>query len=236
MYNVAELLLEADHPDVALFYAEIARSLDPAKPDTHLLLGEIEQAEGRDRQAARDFLAVPDGSHFGLLAGLSAALSLERAGDTKQAMAVAGQLVKSRPNSAEAQIGMADLMRRQSQFKPAIAGYTTALASLKDTDDRRATVIFARGIAHDQLHEHDATEADLKQAAALAPERAPILNYLGYFWASRNEHLPEAQAMLEHAYKLTPTDGAVVDSLGWVLYQQGDYTGAVDASGRRPFT
>jgi Flp pilus assembly protein TadD len=43
-----------------------------------------------------------------------------------------------------------------------------------------------------------------------------VLNYLGYSWAMRGEHLERAQAMLQRAVSLDPNDGAVLDSLGYV--------------------
>ncbi len=226
-YDIGELLLEADHPDVALFYAEIARTLDPAKPDTHLLIGEIEQAEGRHVQAAADFLAVPEKSDFGLLSRLDAVLALDDSGDAKLALVTAQQLAKEHGSVAEPAIELGDLQRRHGRFEAAIPAYNQALQAMKPDDPRRAAVIFARGIAYDSLRNDAAAQADLKQAATLAPDKATILNYLGYYWASRGENLEAAQVMLQHAWELAPTDGAIADSLGWAMYQRGDYAGAV---------
>ena len=40
-------------------------------------------------------------------------------------------------------------------------------------------------------------------------------------------NLDEAMAMIERASKARPDDGAITDSLGWALYQQGHYVKAV---------
>ena len=228
---MAELLLEADHPDIGLFYASIAAHLDPAKPDTNLLIGEIEQAEGRHAQAAASFLAVPEKADFGLLARLDASLAFEEAHQPDNAITIAQDLAKAHPNLAEPLIALGDLQRRQSHSAKAVEAYTRALAVVKPDDIMRPDILFARAIAYDSLHKDKSAEADLKAAVALAPDRPTILNYLGFFWASRGENLPQAQAMLDHAYKLAPTDGAIADSMGWVLYQQGDFKGRGDVSG-----
>ena len=54
-----------------------------------------------------------------------------------------------------------------------------------------------------------------------------MLNYLGYTWVERGEHLGEARRMLERAVALRPQDGNIADSLGWALYKLGDMQGAI---------
>ena len=54
-----------------------------------------------------------------------------------------------------------------------------------------------------------------------------MLNYLGFAWVDRGEHLKEALDMLQRAVALSPDSGAIVDSLGWARYRMKDYGGAV---------
>jgi tetratricopeptide (TPR) repeat protein len=60
-----------------------------------------------------------------------------------------------------------------------------------------------------------------------APDFHPALNYLGYMWAERGENLEEALQLVQRAVKLSPDNGAYVDSLGWTHYQLGDYQEAL---------
>src|SRR5437870_13052382 len=53
------------------------------------------------------------------------------------------------------------------------------------------------------------------------PDNAATLNYLGYMWAEANVNLDRAAEMLNRAVSQEPRNGAYVDSLGWVYYQQG---------------
>ena len=50
-----------------------------------------------------------------------------------------------------------------------------------------------------------------------------MLNYLGYSWVDQGINLDEAFKMLRQAVDLRPTDGYVVDSLGWADYKLGHY-------------
>lgn len=53
------------------------------------------------------------------------------------------------------------------------------------------------------------------------------LNALGYMWADRNENLDEAEILIRRALELEPENGAILDSLGWVLYRKGDFENAL---------
>ena len=55
-----------------------------------------------------------------------------------------------------------------------------------------------------------------------------VLNYLGYSWIDRGEHLDQGMKMIEKAVELRPDDGYIVDSLGWAHYRMGDYEAAVE--------
>ena len=54
-----------------------------------------------------------------------------------------------------------------------------------------------------------------------------MLNYLGYSWVDKGMHLDEAMAMIRKAVEIDPTDGFIVDSLGWAHYKLGQYDAAV---------
>jgi len=54
-----------------------------------------------------------------------------------------------------------------------------------------------------------------------------VLNYYGYSLIERREKLPEALAMIETAVAAQPENGAIVDSLGWGLFQLGRFEEAV---------
>ena len=54
-----------------------------------------------------------------------------------------------------------------------------------------------------------------------------MLNYLGYSWVDQNTNLDEAFKMLQRAVEQRPTDGYIVDSLGWAHYRLGHYDEAV---------
>jgi len=50
-----------------------------------------------------------------------------------------------------------------------------------------------------------------------------VNNHLGYFYAQKARNLKEARRLVENALRVDPGNGAYLDSLGWVYYQQGQY-------------
>jgi tetratricopeptide (TPR) repeat protein len=67
-------------------------------------------------------------------------------------------------------------------------------------------------------------EADIKQILRHDPDDAMALNALGYTLADENipGRLNEAQQLITRAHELDPDNPAVMDSLGWVYYRQGE--------------
>jgi Flp pilus assembly protein TadD len=70
-------------------------------------------------------------------------------------------------------------------------------------------------------------ERNLRKVIEIQPEHAHAYNALGYSLADRNLRLPEARKLIEKALELSPQDGYIIDSLGWVLFRMGQTREAV---------
>lgn len=64
-------------------------------------------------------------------------------------------------------------------------------------------------------------EKDIRQSIVLSPNDADTLNTLGYYLADKKRSLSEARQLIEKANKLLPNKFYIVDSLGWLDYQEG---------------
>ena len=82
---------------------------------------------------------------------------------------------------------------------------------------------YFRGICFERTKQWPKAEADFKQALQLYPDEPLVLNYLGYSWVDQGVNLDEAFKMLRRAVDLKPTDGYIVDSLGWADFKLGHY-------------
>ncbi len=92
-----------------------------------------------------------------------------------------------------------------------------------------AAILYGRAMLYvDQLAQPDKAVADLREALALLPDSADTLNALGYTMLSLPDvDLGEARRLIEQAHRLDPKSAAIQDSLGWVLFKQGDARAAL---------
>jgi tetratricopeptide (TPR) repeat protein len=92
-------------------------------------------------------------------------------------------------------------------------------ALLQYPDD--LNLLYTRAMLAEKRNDLTQLEADLRSILAREPENAMALNALGYTLADRTTRYAEARALIEQAHQLNPQDPAVLDSLGWVNYRQG---------------
>lgn len=59
------------------------------------------------------------------------------------------------------------------------------------------------------------------------PVTAAAQNYIAYMWAERGEKLDTSLELIQKALQFDPENGAFLDTLGWIYYQQGRYAEAL---------
>jgi tetratricopeptide (TPR) repeat protein len=80
---------------------------------------------------------------------------------------------------------------------------------------------YSRALLRERTGEIQKMESELRETYALAPDNPHVQNALGYTLAENNKELDFAQQLIEQAHQRLPQSGAVLDSLGWVYYRQG---------------
>jgi tetratricopeptide (TPR) repeat protein len=125
----------------------------------------------------------------------------------------------SRSFQTETYAGMA--YTKMKDFTNAISRFAEAetIARSSEADRLNHVFYFQFGAACERSHQFAEAEKHFQKALKLNPDFAEALNYLGYMWADRGEHLQEAREMIEKAVKLDPDNAAYIDSLGWVLFR-----------------
>jgi tetratricopeptide (TPR) repeat protein len=101
-------------------------------------------------------------------------------------------------------------------------------ASVMQPDLLDGAFYFDYGMASEAAGRHSKAADMFKKSIELDPINAALpLNALGYMWADRNENLEEAETLIRRALELEPENGAIIDSLGWVLYRRGEFESAL---------
>jgi len=227
LFGLASALQQEESLDSALAYARMAGHLRPGSDFIALLIGDVFEAQGRSDQAIQAYRQVAADSPLSWSARLRIAVNLDGMGRTEEAVQTLSTMAAERPERTDALVTLGDVQRGQENWPGAIAAYDGALQRIGSPDARHWRILYARGIAHERARDWPKAEADFLKALELEPEHPFVLNYLGYTWVDRGEHLDEALGMIERAVDQRPNDGFIVDSLGWAHYRLGDYHEAV---------
>lgn len=84
-----------------------------------------------------------------------------------------------------------------------------------------ATLMYTYAMAAEKVGRLDVMEKILREILSKNPNDVNALNALGYSLADRNLKLPEAFILINKAHQLSPKDGFILDSLGWINFRLG---------------
>lgn len=226
LYDLGSLLDRSIGID-SLVYFRLALYLDPRLDMAHLLVADLLDKSGQWNEAIAEYDSVPPDSPLYETMQVQKALALDGHKRTDEAIAALDALIARRPDSEDAVIARADILRMRERFAQAVAGYDRAIAMIDKPSAQHWGLYYARGVSLERAHRWPEAERDLLFALKLHPDEPLVLNYLGYTWVEQGRHLDQAQAMIEKAASQSPTDGYIIDSLGWVLYRLGHHQDAV---------
>ena len=192
---------------------------DPDRRDeASYYLAQIEEQDGNDELAIGLFGTV-QGSELKVDAVMRMAQILARTGRLAEAREVLQQARIANPGrAADLYIGETQIVQKYGDREAALALYATALAAYPDNRD----LLYNRALYVVELGDFAWMERDLRRLLEEDPDNVDALNALGYTLADRNERLDEAFALVSRALELRPDSPAILDSMGWVLYRQGD--------------
>lgn len=205
IYLRLALLIRPDHDLAAVTVANLLADMKQPKPS-------IEAYE-----------SVPNSSPMRESAEIQVALSLDEQGQTASAMQRMQAIIANHPQDADAWSSLGSLQRSSKDFEAAGKSYDKAIELIGAPDAAHWTLFYFRGICNERSKDWPKAEADFKKALELYPDQPLVLNYLGYSWVDKGLNLDEAFKMLQRAVDLKPTDGYIVDSLGWAHFKLGHY-------------
>lgn len=227
-FDIASLLHQERIDDVAILLAQLSLRLRPDFSVAKLLVADIYEGQGHLEPAIAIYESVDPHAAVSWSARLRTAVLLAESGQLENAVRRLEAMAEERPDRSDALTALGDVLRSADRFGDAVAAYDRAVARIAHPDERHWAVFYSRGIALERSKQWPRAERDLLKAVELNPNQPYVLNYLAYSWVEHGVHLDRAQAMLERALKLRPKDPQIIDSMGWVLYRQGRFAGAVD--------
>jgi tetratricopeptide (TPR) repeat protein len=224
VYPAAILALQQNEIALAESRFKHLVTLDmPDKSLAYYYLGQIAE-EAKQNAEALSYYAMVGAGEQNVPAHVRSARLLAQQGKLELARA---QLRAAKGATPEERIQLliaeAALLREAKQTQAAYDLLDKALASQPEQPD----LLYETALMAEKLSLTDIMESRLRKLIELRPDSAQAYNALGYSYAERNIRLIEALALISKALKLAPEDPFILDSMGWVLYRQGDLPAAL---------
>ncbi|HEV7476909.1 MAG TPA: tetratricopeptide repeat protein [Burkholderiales bacterium] len=198
------------------------------------VLGQIAEEQKHWPEAIKWYESVADGDQV-IPARVRAAGAMAKQGKVDEARALLQRVGDEFPDEkVQFTVAEAQLLRDANRNREA---YDMLGQALKQ-DPEQPELLYDYALTAEKLERYDVLETNLRKLIQVRPDHAHAYNALGYSFAERNTRLPEAKKLIEKALEIAPEDYFIIDSLGWVLYREGDLKGAAEqlrrAYGGRP--
>ncbi len=227
LYTIAGGLNGEADDTFTLVYARAAARLRPDNTEALLMVaGLLEQLQQYDL-ATQSYAAVPADDPSFFVAEVGRAETLRKSGKVEAAIEVLQALSRSHAEVLGVHVALGDALRREERFAEAIVAYDAAVALIPTLESQHWTIVYSRGVSHEQNGDWPKAEADFRTALRLNPDQPQVLNYLGYSFVDRGENLDEALQLIERAVAAEPQSGYIVDSLAWAYFRLGRFDDAV---------
>ena len=188
------------------------------------LLGQIAEEQKQWPQAMQWYERITEGEQL-IPARMRTANVLARQGKLDEARSFLKRAAAENPDEeAQLTVAEAQLLREANRNQDAF----TLLREALQKEPEQPELLYDYALTAEKLERFDVLESNLRKLIEVRPDHAHAYNALGYSFAERNLHLPEARKLVERALELAPDDYFILDSLGWVMYREGDLKGAAE--------
>lgn len=143
-------------------------------------------------------------------------------------------------NFGEAEAELKKTIELDDGYLPAFSAYAALLVQQNQTDAAlvqyrkvvekkpSASVYTLIGILEDSRKNTAEAEKNYRQALAIEPETPIAANNLAWLIATNNGNLDEALRLAQASVSKNPNSAGFYDTLGWVYYQKGLYSSAIE--------
>jgi tetratricopeptide (TPR) repeat protein len=218
--RAAYLARAEDKVGLDTLYLELQAQSGGRTQERNYLLGQLAELREQNEEALQWYRQATSGVAHDQ-AQLRIAVVLEKRGDLDGAASLLQAFESSASDNGEALLDAyqleSGLRQKHEQWDAALQVLDRGLAVFEG----ETALLYARALLFERLDRVAEAEADLRAVLEQDSDAPDALNALGYTLADRTERYDEAFALIERAYKLSPDNPAIIDSMGWVLFRMG---------------
>ncbi len=227
LLNLATALNRSGGESFVRLYLHYALALLPQSDAILIQLAGIGEQLGDAATAISFYERIPDNSTLKRVAELQLGRTLAARKRQDEAVTHLKAALARDESDMRAYLSLGGVYASQENYRAAADLYDRAVARIAEPARADWNVFYQRGIAYERLKEWEKAEPNFRKALELYPDQPQVLNYLGYSWVDKNMNLDEGLELIQRAVDLRPSDGYIVDSLGWAFYRLGRYDDAV---------
>ena len=192
--------------------------------DALYYLARIADVREEHERALRLYSQVKSGPNAVLSQRRASALTAYEMDDPQKALQQLEEFGNNSPSHAiDMVLARAQLLASLERYDEALDYYDRYVQYR--TDDESA--LLGRAELLLRMERLDDAIEQYRVAAKRWPDSAMSLNALGYTLADRTDKYREAEKLIRKALQYDPDSPAIIDSLGWVLFKQGEYESAL---------
>ncbi len=221
--KMAYILIEKKQFTDAIIKLEEILARAPYSDKVRFYLGAVYEQITDYKNAIGHFQKIPIGSSYYAEAVIHTAYLYKLRSDYSEAVKTIEVAIKGQPDQPQFYALYASLLEDLKEYNKAVQMLSSAVSKFPE----HAQLHFFLGSMQDRIGEVENTETSMKRVLQIDENHVQALNYLAYTYADHSKNLDEAEKMVRRALELQPSDGYILDTLGWVLYKKGDITSAV---------
>lgn len=193
--------------------------------DAFYYLARISDFRGDSQRAVQFYKQVREGQNAVASQRRASALTAIQLQEPDDALHMLDEFADRNPEYAvDMVVAKAQLLAALERNEEALVFYNRA-KEFRPEDEAtalgRAALLLNMGLLDDAIGAY-------RYAVSQWPDSPLSLNALGYTLADRTDRLNEAEKLIRKALRYSPESPAIIDSLGWVLYKQGEYEEALE--------
>lgn len=209
--------------EVAQLFTSLVLYLNPDLEVARVSMADLYEQAHRTKKATEEYLKIDSSSPAYFVAQLKAAETYVAEQQNEKAYELLFKLLEKYPNSEQISFRLGEVCRVMKKYDKAVSYYEQTLKNMADNPKDKWPVYYALGISLERQGKWDEAELVFKQALKASSRHPYVLNYLGYSWIDRGMNYNQALYMIFEAHRKDPTDGHIIDSVGWALYKMGKY-------------
>lgn len=186
----------------------------------HHFLAEIHESRNEMDAALREYREVAQGQYFSSAQRRISELLVEQ-----YSLDIAKEWLQGKRKSADAMDQEllywrleAELLAKYNDTKGAAEAFRNAY----QIDPNNSNMNYQYAIVAQSIGQLEQAEDLLSELIVREPANADALNALGFMLLEETDRIDDAAAYIAKAHELRPKDVAILDSLGWLKYKQGN--------------